>query len=112
MSLAGPDTKLTDDQKTLIDTVREFARAELLPRDRKWDQGESSVNEVLPLLSEMGLMNLAIPEELSGVGCDYCTYASILHEVSYASPSTAVTLSVHNMVGKILAATVKGAERW
>jgi alkylation response protein AidB-like acyl-CoA dehydrogenase len=47
-------------------------------------------------------MNLAVPEALGGLGLDYRTYASILHELSYASPSVAVTVAVHNMVGKIL----------
>ncbi len=111
MALAGPDVKLTDDQIALIDAVRDFARGELLPLDRKWDEDESSVAEVLPQLAEMGLMNLVIPEDYGGLGCDYCTYASIIHEIAYASPSAAVTLSVHNMVGKILAANSNNDEK-
>jgi alkylation response protein AidB-like acyl-CoA dehydrogenase len=105
--LAGPEVELSEDQVTLIDTVRDFARNELLPLDRKCDKDESSVADALPLMSEMGLMNLTIPEELGGLGCSYRTYAAILHELSYASPSMAVTISVHSMVGKILANLAK-----
>ncbi len=104
MPLASADVDLTADQAALIDAVRDYARGELLPLDRKCDQDESSVSVALPHLSEMGLLNLCIPEKLGGLGCDYRTYAAIIHEVAYASPSVAVLLSVHNMVGKILSA--------
>ncbi|UCE61097.1 MAG: acyl-CoA dehydrogenase family protein [Phycisphaerales bacterium] len=86
----------------LIETARDFARNELLPLDRKWDEDESTVEEILPTLGEMGLMNLTLPEELNGVGCSFGTYFAILHEIAASSPSTAVTISVHSMVGKIL----------
>jgi len=93
---------MTDDQKMLIGAARDFARGELLERDRAWDEDETSMAEVLPQLAEMGFMNLIIPEELGGLGCSYRIYADILHEIAYASPSVAVGLSVHNMVGHIL----------
>ncbi len=104
MPLFGPDVRLTDEQATLVQAVHDFAVSELLPLDRAWDRDEDgrSVYEVLPQLCEMGLMNLAVPESLGGLGLNYRTYASILHELSYASPSVAVTVAVHNMVGKIL----------
>ncbi len=42
------------------------------------------------------------PEEVDGLGCSYRTYSAILQEIAYASPSTAVTISVHNMVGLVV----------
>jgi len=98
----SPDPTMTDEQSVLIEAARDFARGELLDRDRAWDDDESSMAEMLPQLAEMGFMNLCIPEELEGLGCSYRLYADILHEIAYASPSTAVALAVHNMVGKIL----------
>ena len=94
--------EVTDDQALLIQATREFARGELLERDRAWDADESPMTEVLPQLAEMGLMSLTLSEELGGLGCSYRVYADILHELSYASPSVAVAMSVHNMVGQIL----------
>jgi len=102
MSLVPDGVELNDDSTALVEAVREFAEGELHPLDRKWDLDESSVAECLPKLSEMGLLNLLIPEELGGLGCDYRTYAAIIHELAVWSPSTAVTISVHNMVGGIL----------
>lgn len=50
----------------------------------------------------MGILNLMTPEEVGGLGCSYRTYSAILQEIAYASPSTAVTISVHNMVGLVV----------
>lgn len=93
---------MTEDQAMLVEATRDFARAELIQPDRDWDEDESSMVVMLPQLAEMGMMNLVVPEDLGGLGCSYRAYADILHEISYASPSAAVALSVHNMVGKIL----------
>lgn len=102
MPLFPPNAELSEDHRLLIDAAREFAQAELLPLDRKWDTGESSVAEILPTLAQMGLLNISLPEQLNGLGCPFCVYAAILHEIGVWSPSTAVTISVHSMVGHIL----------
>jgi alkylation response protein AidB-like acyl-CoA dehydrogenase len=102
MSLVPPHVKLPEDQALLVEAARDFARGELHARDRKWDQNESSVAEILPELGEMGLLNLCVPQKANGLGCPYRVYAAILHEISTWSPSTAVTISVHSMVGSIL----------
>ena len=41
----------------LVEAAREFARGELLQRDRAWDTGGANLSEVLPQLAEMGFMN-------------------------------------------------------
>ncbi len=102
MPLVPPDVELSDDQAMLIDAARDFARNVLLPLDRKWDEDESGVAQVLARLGEMGLLNLCMPEQLNGLDCAHRVYAAILHEISVWSPSTAVTISVHSMVGQIL----------
>lgn len=93
---------LDEDQQVLAATAGEFARETLLELDRACDRDESSICSALPQIAEMGLLSLRIPTEHGGLGCSRMAYAAILHEVSYASPSTAVMLSVHNMVGEML----------
>lgn len=96
------NTRLSEDEALLVDTVRSFARAELLEADRRCDKDESSMYEMLPSVAEMGLMNLLVPEELGGLGCSKRVYAAIIEELAYASPSMAVMVSVHSMTGKIM----------
>ncbi|MGE0481015.1 MAG: acyl-CoA dehydrogenase family protein [Phycisphaerae bacterium] len=90
------------DQQVLIEAVREYARGHLLERDREWDRTETSCCTELDELYHMGLLGLRVPEEHGGLGCPTLTYAHIIRELAYASPSVAVTVAVHNMVAEIL----------
>jgi alkylation response protein AidB-like acyl-CoA dehydrogenase len=87
---------------TLVDAARDFARAELLPRDREWDRTETSCCPHLAPLYEMGLLGLRVPEEHGGLACPMLPYAHIIRELACASPSVAVTVAVHNMVAEIV----------
>jgi alkylation response protein AidB-like acyl-CoA dehydrogenase len=89
---------VSEDHRLLIQAVRDYARGELLALDTKWDREESSCCERLDQLYEMGLMGLRVPEDHGGLACPMLPYAHIIREVAYASPSVAVTVSVHNMV--------------
>ncbi len=93
---------LNSEERTLAEAARAFAREQLLEVDRQCDRTEGSICTALPQLAEMGFMSLRLPEEWGGLGCPRLVYAAILHELAYASPSAAVTLSVHNMVGEML----------
>jgi alkylation response protein AidB-like acyl-CoA dehydrogenase len=93
---------LQEDGRALAVAAREFARGELIDTDRRIDREEGTIFDVMDSMAEMGFMALVIPEDANGLGCSRITYASIIHELAYASPSAAVTLSVHNMVGKML----------
>jgi len=103
MSLAPSEANFGQEHaETLIDAAREFARGELLSLDRAWDLDESSVAAALPRLSEMGLLTLVVPDDVGGLGCSFRTAASIIHELAVLSPSTAVTVAVHSLVGGIV----------
>ncbi len=93
---------LSEDHQLLVHTVRDYARGELLARDRAWDKTEESCCALLPELAEMGLLGLRVPEEFGGLACPMVAYANIIRELAYASPSVAVTLSVHSMVADII----------
>ncbi|MFH0980751.1 MAG: acyl-CoA dehydrogenase family protein [Planctomycetota bacterium] len=102
---------LDEDVELLVRGARDFARSELLERDRRWDETGETLTEVLPSLAEMGFLNIGIPQEFGGLGCGYETLVRVFHEIAYASPSAAVTLSVHNMVGHVLAAWAQEPKR-
>ncbi len=102
MPLCSLGMDRNEDARSLVTAVGQFAQKELFPLDRQWDMDESSVAEALGKLGDMGLLNLLISESNGGLGCDYCTYTSIIHELAMWSPSAAVTVSVHNMVGGIV----------
>jgi alkylation response protein AidB-like acyl-CoA dehydrogenase len=92
----------SDDHLTFVLAVRDYARKELLERDREWDRTETTCCTSLGPLYEMGLMALRVPEEFGGVACPMVPYAHIIRELACASPSIAVTVGVHNMVAEIV----------
>lgn len=95
-------TTLSEDHRLMVEAVRDYARSELTPRDIEWDRTETSCCTELGQLAEMGLLGLRVPEEYHGLNIPTTCYAHIIRELSYASPSVAVTISVHSMVCEIL----------
>ena len=49
------DFTLSEHHELLRKTVREFARTEVLPHARKWDEEERFPKEIVPRLAELGL---------------------------------------------------------
>ncbi len=93
---------LTQDDSLLIEAVRDFARGDLIERDREWDRTETSCCTHLKVLYEMGLLGLRVPEAYGGLACPVVAYAHIIRELAACSASVAVTVAVHNMVALIL----------
>jgi butyryl-CoA dehydrogenase len=92
------DFSLTDDQKLIRDTVRQFMEAEVRPKVREYDKTEHFPAEELRRLGEMGCCGMLIPEEWGGTGLDSITYVTMLEEVARVDASIAVTLSVTSSV--------------
>jgi alkylation response protein AidB-like acyl-CoA dehydrogenase len=93
------DFALTEHHELLRKTVREFARAEVLPHARKWDEEERFPKEIIPKLADMGLLGIRIPEEYGGSGMDTTSYAICVSEIARADGSLALTVASHNGLG-------------
>jgi len=97
---------LTEEQKLIQQTAREFAEAELAPvageLDRGGDQEVFFAN--LRKLAELGFMGLNVREEYGGAEAGVIAFSVALTEIARACASTAVTLSVNNMVCEVIQA--------
>jgi hypothetical protein len=90
---------LTDEQRMIRDTARDFARAELAPHAGRWDREGWLPEEVLAKLGELGFLGMVVPEEWGGSFTDYVAYALALEEISAGCAATGGIMSVHNSVG-------------
>lgn len=90
--------ELNEEQQMVRASVREFARAEIAPRAREYDEAEKFPREQLDGLAELGLLGMIIPEEYGGAGFDSVSYALALEEIAKADASVAVIVSVTNSV--------------
>src|SRR5215472_10392821 len=93
------DFQLAEHHVLLRRTVRDFARAEVAPKARKWDEEERFPKEIVPRLAELGLLGIRIPEEYGGSGMDMTAYAICVEEIARVDGSLALTVASHNGLG-------------
>ncbi|MFC3860562.1 acyl-CoA dehydrogenase [Deinococcus antarcticus] len=92
----GMSFALNDDQRMILQHVRDFCRAEIASRAAEYDREAKYPHEQLRGLADMGLLGATIPEQWGGAGLDSVTYALCLEEIAAADSSVAVIVSVQN----------------
>src|SRR5687768_14208598 len=89
-------TPLTEEQRAIQATAREFALRELAPNVDRWDAEAHFEPSLIGKLGDLGFLGMMIPEEHDGLGLDTLTYLVALEEIAAVDASTAVLMSVHN----------------
>src|SRR5713226_4203419 len=92
------DFSLSDDQRLIRDTVREFMEAEVRPVIRQYDREETFPAAEMRKLGEIGCCGMLVPEEWGGAGVDTISYVVMLEEVARVDAAMAVALSLTNFV--------------
>lgn len=97
---------LNEEQKLIQDTAREFSQAELEPVAAGLDQGGDPeiFLDNLTKLAELGFMGLNVADEYGGSEAGVVAFSVAMTEIARACTSTAVTVSVNNMVCEVIQA--------
>ncbi|HEY8296463.1 MAG TPA: acyl-CoA dehydrogenase family protein [Candidatus Baltobacteraceae bacterium] len=90
---------LTDEQKAIQQTVREFAQERVVPRAEEMDREEAFPYDLVKEMAALGLMGLPFPEAYGGAGADTVSYALAVMELARADASTAITMAAHCSLG-------------
>lgn len=90
------DFDLTEDQRLVRQTVRQFAEAEILPYVEQYEREERYPTELIAKLPEMGLLGPMIPEQYGGSFSDVVTYGVICEELARVDWVVASVVSVSN----------------
>ncbi len=90
------DLHLTDDQRLLRQSVREFAERELRPHVAAWDEAQQFPMTLLPALADLGLMGIQLPEEFGGSGMSAVDYCLCIEELARVDPAIALSVAAHN----------------
>jgi len=95
---------LTDEQQMIQEMCRDFARTELAPQAARLDETKDRTILLgnLKKMAELGLMGMNIPEKYGGAQVGPVAYSLALTEIGRGCASTAVTMSVTNMVAEVL----------
>ena len=98
------DFDLTEEQRLVSKTVREFAETEILPYVEQYEKEERYPTELVEKLKPLGLMGPMIPEEFGGSYSDVMTYGVIMEELARVDWVIASVVSVANSLcaGSIL----------
>jgi butyryl-CoA dehydrogenase len=87
---------LTEEQRLIQSTARDFAAREIAPKAAEIDKSARWPAEVVKRMGELGFMGMAIPAECGGGGLDAVSYAIAMEEISAACASCGVIMSVNN----------------
>jgi len=93
------DFDLSDEQRLIRDTVRDFARNEVRPVAEQLDRDHAFPYEIVAKMGELGLMGIPFPEEYGGGGGDTLAYAIAVEELTRIDSSVAITMAAHTSLG-------------
>jgi short-chain 2-methylacyl-CoA dehydrogenase len=91
-----PVTVFTEDEAMIRESVREWARNDLLPMVRKMDDEAALDKSVLEALFTQGYMGLEIPVEHGGSELSFTSACLVVEELSRVDPSVAIMVDIHN----------------
>ena len=87
---------LTDEQRLLEQSVREWGAREVAPHIREPDRQHRFDRErVLGGMAKLGLLGISVPQEYGGAGMDYICLGLASEELEYVDTSLRVIMSVH-----------------
>jgi alkylation response protein AidB-like acyl-CoA dehydrogenase len=64
---------LSDQERSFLQSVSEFARAEVMPHADQWDHDEKLPREIFTKAGKIGMMGMVAPKEYGGRGMSYVT---------------------------------------
>ena len=94
---------LTEVQRDILSTVREFVDKEIIPHAQRLEHADTYPAEIVDGMREMGLFGLTIPEEYGGLGESLLTYALVVEELSRGWMSISGIVNTHFIVAYLVA---------
>ncbi|HEY1597174.1 MAG TPA: acyl-CoA dehydrogenase family protein [Thermoleophilaceae bacterium] len=100
------DFELTDEQRLIRETARDFTDNEIVPVARDNDRNEKFDTELVQKMADMGFLGAIVAEEYGGRGLDYRTYSLIVEEIGRGDSSARTVVSVQTSL------VCSSIERW
>lgn len=91
--------ELSEEQKMIRDTVRDFAERVIRPVARELDEKAEFSYDITAQMGELGLFGMTLPEKYGGQNLDTISYIIAVEELARVDGSQAATLAAHNSLG-------------
>jgi alkylation response protein AidB-like acyl-CoA dehydrogenase len=87
---------LTEEQKLLKQTIRDFAETQITPGAAERDEAARFPTELVPKMAGLGLFGIMIPQGYGGAGLDAVSAAIIVEELARVDAAVALIVASHN----------------
>ena len=105
------DFELTEEQRAFQATARQFARDEMMPHARDWDEGEIFPVDTLRQAAALGFGGIYVKDDVGGSALSRLDAALIFEELAQGCTSTAAYISIHNMAAWMIDSFGGAAQR-
>jgi hypothetical protein len=105
------DFNLSEEQRAFQSVARQFARDEMMPHARDWDENETFPVEALRKAAALGFGGIYVKEDVGGSALTRLDAAVIFEELAQGCTSTAAYISIHNMAAWMIDAFAGDAVR-
>ncbi|HVN12618.1 MAG TPA: acyl-CoA dehydrogenase family protein [Kineosporiaceae bacterium] len=85
--------ELSKEHEDFRRVVRDFAQTEVAPHAAEWDEQHRFPVELVPVMGDLGLFGLVVPEEFGGAGGDFTSLCVAIEELGRVDQSVGITLS-------------------
>ena len=93
---------LTEEQQSILETVRKFVDTEIIPHAQRLEHADEYPTDIVDGMCEMGLFGLTIGTEYGGIGESLLTYALVVEELSRGWMSISGIINTHFIVAYLL----------
>ncbi len=94
--MTTPFTVLTEEEELFRQTIRDFAEREIAPRVDQMERDAHYDPEILPMLFDLGIMGVEIPEKYGGSGGSFFMSILAVEELARVDAAVAVLVDVQN----------------
>ncbi len=88
------DFDLTDEQRLIKQTAREFTDNELIERTRENARNHHFDLDLVKKIADQGYLGAIVPQEFGGAGLDYLSYGLIVEEIGRGDSAIRTVISV------------------
>ena len=109
------DFQLTEEQKLVRESARDFVDKEIVPYAREWERRGEIPMALYRKMAELGFLGAPVPTTYGGAGMDYVSFALFVEEISRGSSSVRTTVSVQTSLSEstlMLFANEEQKQRW
>ncbi|WP_026422335.1 acyl-CoA dehydrogenase family protein [Actinokineospora inagensis] len=93
---------LTDIQREILATVKDFVDKEVIPHAQALEHADEYPADIVAGMREMGLFGLTIPEEYGGLGESLLTYALVVEQIARGWMSVSGVINTHFIVAHMI----------